>query len=248
MAKGIEPSTNVEEIIERVRAAKGPVVINDVPLDNVEFFQSRAEGTPRPTEEYAAEMRNGTVFPPLDGVVDAEKKTIFIFDGCTRAEAARMSGATTFALRLRLGTRDDAILGAAAANSTHGARRTNADKRSAVKLIMENPIWAAWSNNKIAAMAKVSPPLVEDVRQELERLAETAEPSVPAEPRKRRAMRNGQEYEITIPARKIEAPASVVSTPDPVNVIVTHVRRAAKPLTQEDRARLAGKLAAMLGA
>lgn len=44
----------------------------------------------------------------------------------------------------------DAILYSCGANDRHGLRRTNEDKRRAVKKSLEDPEWSGWSSNKIA--------------------------------------------------------------------------------------------------
>lgn len=61
-----------------------------------------------------------------------------------------------------------AILHAAQANSRHGLRRSNADKRRSVEALLADPEWAAWSNRRIAAQCHVSDKLVADVRAALD--------------------------------------------------------------------------------
>ena len=54
--------------------------------------------------------------------------------------------------------------GIVGANSSHGVRRTNADKRAAVLLLLNDVEWAAWSDNEIAKRVGVSQPFVGELR------------------------------------------------------------------------------------
>jgi len=55
------------------------------------------------------------------------------------------------------------------ANIPHGLRRTNADKRNAVRLALLHPYARAWSNRLIAKHVGVDSKTVASVRRELER-------------------------------------------------------------------------------
>src|SRR5690606_39168080 len=65
------------------------------------------------------------------------------------------------------GTIDEAIWHAAAVNQTHGVRRTNADKRRAVRLALETEIGMEQSSRVIAEHVGVSHTFVERLREEL---------------------------------------------------------------------------------
>jgi hypothetical protein len=65
------------------------------------------------------------------------------------------------------GTARDAILFAVGANTAHGLPRKNADKRNAVMVLLSDPEWVVWSDNKIAQQASVGPDLVASVRKQL---------------------------------------------------------------------------------
>jgi len=60
-----------------------------------------------------------------------------------------------------------AILHSVSANSTHGLRRTNLDKRNAVEKLLVDPEWQLWSDRKIADKCAVSPSTVAKVRNDL---------------------------------------------------------------------------------
>ena len=56
---------------------------------------------------------------------------------------------------VRTGSLRDTILHSVGANATHGLRRTNADKRRAVRLLLEDAEWSGWSDNAIAKACHV---------------------------------------------------------------------------------------------
>ena len=49
-------------------------------------------------------------------------------------------------------------------NASHGLRRTNDDKRRAVKMMLDDPEWSAWSSREIGKQCCVSHTFVEGVR------------------------------------------------------------------------------------
>jgi hypothetical protein len=67
---------------------------------------------------------------------------------------------------VRRGTRRDAVFFSVGANRAHGVRRTNADKRKAVQVLLQDPEWCAWSNRKIADQCRVDESLVRTLRAE----------------------------------------------------------------------------------
>ena len=67
----------------------------------------------------------------------------------------------------RAGSLRDTILHSAGANATHGLRRSNADKRRAVLLLLEDEEWSRWSNSEIARRCVVSDKTVASLRIDL---------------------------------------------------------------------------------
>ncbi len=104
--------------------------------------------------EYSEAMRNGDVFPPID--IFCKGTSIYLADGRHRIEAARRLARTTILAEVHSGDHRDAILFALAANTTHGVRRSNADKRKAVRIVLADPEWRTWSANEIAKRCNVS--------------------------------------------------------------------------------------------
>lgn len=115
--------------------------------------------------EYAGDMQAGEEFPPI--VAFGTPERAWLADGFHRIEAAKRSGHTVIAVDLREGGRREAILYSVGANATHGLRRTNADKRRAVQVMLRDPEWAAWSDHEIARRCAVSAPFVGQLRAEL---------------------------------------------------------------------------------
>ncbi|MFC1474895.1 ParB N-terminal domain-containing protein, partial [bacterium] len=115
--------------------------------------------------EYAAAMREGAGFPPV--VVFNDGNDHWLSDGFHRVLAAKEAGLGKIEAVVCEGTPRDAILYAAAANATHGLRRTNADKRRVVGTLLEDDEWGAWSDHEIARKCSVSQPFVTKVRNEL---------------------------------------------------------------------------------
>jgi hypothetical protein len=76
-------------------------------------------------------------------------------------------GYADISAEIRTGTLRDAILFACGANSTHGERRSNRDKRKSVCTLLEDAEWSHWSDRRIADVCGVSHPFVSEVRQSL---------------------------------------------------------------------------------
>jgi ParB-like nuclease domain len=127
--------------------------------------QMRVEMRPETVADYAADMLDGAVFPPI--VLYHDGADYWLADGFHRVAAAREIGCEEIVAEIREGTRRDAILHGIGANATHGLRRTQADKRRAVERLLTDPEWAAWSDRKIAELARVDHKTVGKVRREL---------------------------------------------------------------------------------
>jgi hypothetical protein len=98
-------------------------------------------------EEYANAMVDGEVFPPVIVFYDGEE--YWLADGFHRKMACEFLDMTEMEANVRQGTRRDAILYSVSANAAHGIRRTNDDKRAAVKMLLDDEEWAQWSDREI---------------------------------------------------------------------------------------------------
>ena len=125
------------------------------------------------TSDYAEAIRRGEEFPPTKAFHDGQ--VYWLADGYHRWNAAAEAGLEMLIVDVEPGTRRDAILYAASANTTHGLRRTNADKRRAVELLLRDPEWSQWSDREIARQCGVSDRFVNKVRDELSPTANSSQ-------------------------------------------------------------------------
>ena len=141
-----------------------PVSVSDLVLDA--GTQMRVSTDHAVIREYAEQMREGAVFPPV-GVVETEGGRLVLWDGFTRVAATRMNGGEVIIADVECGTERDAFVRALGANFSNGQRRTNADKSAAVVAALRDAEIAALPNVRIAKMCGVSEFLVRDVRKQV---------------------------------------------------------------------------------
>lgn len=142
-----------------------PVMVPLADLKCDPELQCRARGTQRATAlEYAEAMRAGAVFPAIVVFGDS-KGVLWLSDGFHRVAAAEHAGIAELPADVREGTRKDALLFAASANASHGLRRTTADKRRAIALLLGN--FPKLSDRKIAEAAGVDHKTVAAARRAL---------------------------------------------------------------------------------
>ena len=139
-----------------------------LPLDNIRLdgdTQPRISINPDLVVEYAELMGRDTIFPAV--VVFFDGTDHWLADGFHRYHAARLAQRAEIAAEIRNGTQREAVLFSVGANASHGERRCNADKRKAVRTLLEDAEWKRWSNERIAAQCCVSHTLVADIRRSL---------------------------------------------------------------------------------
>ena len=134
--------------------------------------------------EYAEVIREGGKMPPVTVFFDG--KTYHLADGWHRFFAHKQAAFAEIEAEVHDGSRRDAILFAVSANDKHGLRRTNADKRRSVLVLLEDFEWSEWNNTKIAEVCGVSATFVDKIRKE------TNTPT----PATRKVSRDGVEYEM----------------------------------------------------
>lgn len=135
--------------------------------------QSRASLNHDVVDEYAEAMRQGADFPPL--VVYWDGTYYWMAEGFHRFAAGLTVGVNALMANVLDGSKRQALLHSLAANVRHGLRRTNADKRHAVGLMLRDPEWTEWSNEEIARHCSVDPKTVATVRKDLETALEIPE-------------------------------------------------------------------------
>lgn len=151
------------------------------------FIQSRTGIDDKTVEAYAEDMAAGAKFPPLDVFHDGAH--YWLADGFHRLEAYRLCGRTKVPVTKHDGTRRDALQFSLGANTAHGLRRTNADKRACVEKVLHDEEWSQWSDRKIAKLCGVSDKTVGAVREKL-----SAEFPQIAQKETRRVERKGTTY------------------------------------------------------
>ena len=126
--------------------------------------QARAGMDAEAVEEYALAMANDEDFPPV--VVFQEGNAYWLGDGFHRVSAhIKAFGIAPISADVREGGLREARLFAIGANSAHGVRRSTADKRMAVSLLLQDPEWSQWSDRQIAKHCSVSQPFVSGLRK-----------------------------------------------------------------------------------
>lgn len=134
--------------------------------------QMRAELNQEAIEDYADRYANDKPLPPLEVVRDVDNN-IWLWNGFHRLAAWRMAhereGVEVPPIRctVTVGDRRDAVLKAAGANDENGVRRTNADKRRAVELLLQDDEWRQKTDAWIADQCHVSARTVGNVRRDL---------------------------------------------------------------------------------
>ena len=113
--------------------------------------------------EYRDAYKSGVRLPPVMLFFDGAD--YWLADGFHRFFAARDAGLTEIYEDIQPGTQRDAILYSLSANSKHGLRRTNADKRKAVQTLLDDAEWSKWSDREIAKRCAVGYDLVADIRK-----------------------------------------------------------------------------------
>lgn len=146
--------------------------LNQIRLDG--GTQLRERLVPTIIEEYRPHYRQAEVALPAPVVFRDEAGDHWLADGFHRYHAAAQELPTEGEIEcdVRQGTKRDAQLYAAAANESHGLRRTAADRRRAAELLLRDPEWTTWSDREIARAIKVDSRVVGEVRA---RLAATGE-------------------------------------------------------------------------
>lgn len=138
--------------------------LNKIRLDG--GTQPRVELNQEVVGEYAEAVMAGNIFPPVHVFHDGSH--YWLADGFHRYFAHKRAGNLEIEADVHTGTLRDALLFSLSANSKHGLRRTNEDKRRAVLILLNDLEWSEWSDIKVAEMAGVSSATVHRIRKSLQ--------------------------------------------------------------------------------
>src|SRR5690625_1157178 len=125
--------------------------MNKIKLSRIKIdggTQPRVETDQQLVDEYSEAMKNGDEFPPVD--VYKDENRYWLADGFHRFYASKDVGFLDITAIVHDGGKRDAILHSVGANGNHGKRRTNDDKRKAVKTLLNDEEWSQWSDREIA--------------------------------------------------------------------------------------------------
>ncbi|MCL2622942.1 MAG: hypothetical protein FWD31_04665 [Planctomycetaceae bacterium] len=138
---------------------------NEVVNEYAERFES-LRGFDNEDEALAIDLYNATGFPRLE-VVTPDYDTFWLASGFHRFAALEKVDCKIIPVDVYEGDQIDAQYISMTANTAHGLRRTNADKRKAVKMALEHLWTYQLSNVAIAEIIGVSDKFIAKVRDEL---------------------------------------------------------------------------------
>lgn len=136
-------------------------------------------------QDYCTAIKNGQPLPPVIVFAENGSERYLLADGWHRIDAAQMAGRDQIGAKIIEGTMHDALKYALQANANHGLRRTQADKRHAVEMALDDPEFDDWSLRDIADLCRVSHTFVSNIKQEQNEQAQEARKKVTTEPRKK---------------------------------------------------------------
>ena len=113
--------------------------------------------------QYTEDLLNGCIFPPIEIFDDGVNK--WLVDGFHRLFSHKRADFNEIEVTVHQGTLRDAQLYALGVNDKHGLQRTNADKRKAVMIALNDLEWQDYSDTQIAKICNVSATFVAKCRK-----------------------------------------------------------------------------------
>jgi hypothetical protein len=193
---------------------KKTIAFNSIRIDG--GTQQRAEINTEVVAEYQAAYESGHEMPPMRVFFDGVHH--WLAGGFHRFHAQARLNVKEVTVDCTDGTLEDAILFAVGDNSTHGLRRTNADKRKAVMTMLTHETWRNWADHAIAAKCAVDQKTVSRYRAELASIRGNSSDAT------RTFTRGGQTYQMDTSViaasnranktKPAETPTTVATPPD----------------------------------
>lgn len=106
-------------------------------------------------DQYHEDLDAGAIFPPISVFREDGSESYWLGDGFHRLFAAIHAGHEEIDVEVHEGGKHEALIYALGANAGHGLRRTNADKRNAVKIALADPAISQLSQQEIADICRV---------------------------------------------------------------------------------------------
>lgn len=118
--------------------------------------QIRKKLLPEVIDAYCEDIKNGDKFPPIDVFREKGSARYILADGFHRLIAHIHAEVEEIECDVHEGGMREALEFAFGANSAHGLRRTNADKRHAVEMALKDPYFGKLPRQEIADMCRVT--------------------------------------------------------------------------------------------
>lgn len=208
--------------------------LKDIEVESIRIdggTQPRAQINLEVVAEYATAFESGANFPPCDVFHDGTE--YWLADGFHRWHGARKAKMDTLDCRVHHGTQRDAVLFSVGANSSHGLRRSNDDKRKAVMVLLNDGEWGGWSAREIADHCCVGHSFVSELRQTLS-TADSVSDFVPNPTAVKFKTKTGKTSTKTVnpkppKPKKTDEPAKPASSIDPVAAREAEILRTTAP-------------------
>lgn len=135
--------------------------VSDIRIDG--GTQIRKQLNQDKVNEYAEQMEEGVIFPPITVFYDGS--SYWLASGYHRLFAEKQRGSETIKATVMNGTVDEATWFALGDNK-HGLNMTAEDYRRSVNITLDHPKWSTYSNAQIAAHVGVSASTVARIKKE----------------------------------------------------------------------------------
>lgn len=143
--------------------------INPLEIETTAGTQARASIKTKTVEEYAADMKNGDLFPSVVVYAEEGSERYVLADGFHRLQAHIAAFQDTKGIQcdVREGSIFDAKVYAAGSNHDHGTRRSTKDVHNAIRMLLLDAHTDQWANTSIADAAKCNHKTVAKVREKM---------------------------------------------------------------------------------
>ena len=129
--------------------------------------QARDKMDKNTISEYAQQMMEGAVFPPIEVFYD--KKDYWLVDGFHRYHACMNIKRKEIEVKITEGTKHEAFEYSLGVNDKHGRPRSSEDKRKALNKAFNDPITSKNTNSYIAKKCKLTHTFVIKYKAQLEK-------------------------------------------------------------------------------